>query len=80
MSRTSENSWTPDTADYVGDPPADRNKDFGSRKLGKPIKTMIGVGLLVVVALVLSRMNPVPHDIPEVPSWTTGQTSGTDAR
>ncbi|CAN5223012.1 hypothetical protein BH10PSE10_BH10PSE10_07030 [soil metagenome] len=76
----SENSWTTDTEDYDTKQPERPNKNFESRELGKPMKTVIGIGLLVVVALALSRMHPVPHDVPDVPSWTTGQAAGADVR
>ncbi len=76
----SENSWTTDTGDSDTKQPERPNKGFVSHGMGKPMKTVIGIGLLVVVALALSRMHPVPHDVPKVPSWTTGQAAGTDAR
>lgn len=77
MSHTSEN-WTPDSERRDADvsPP---KSDFESRHRGKPVKAVIGVGLLVVLALVLSRMHPAPHDIPDH-SATTGQADSANPR
>ena len=79
MSRTSENGWAAG-GHQSGDMPCQPDNDFRSRQSGKPMKTVIGVGLLAVVALVLSLMHPVPHDIPDGPSWTTGPAADPDAR
>lgn len=47
---------------------------------GKPIKALIGIVLLVVLALVLSRLNPAPHETSSNPAVTTGQTTGSATR
>ncbi len=46
----------------------------------KPVKALIGIVLLVVLAVVLARMNPAPHETSIAPSWSTGQTTGSGAR
>jgi hypothetical protein len=56
------------------------DNSFQTRQSGKSIKTVIGVGLLAIVALVLARMHPVPHDIPDIPSWATEQPADSNAR
>ncbi len=73
------NGWTSDDTGRDLKKPPETTGDFGQRHEGKPIKAVIGIALLVVVALVLSRMNPVPHDISD-PWETTGQTTGANAR
>lgn len=60
--------------------PVPSDNSFQTRQSGKSIKTVIGVGLLAVVALVLARMHPVPHDIPDIPSWATEQPADSNAR
>ena len=77
MIRTSETGWTPHGEKSDRDTPS--GQDFDSNQQGKPMKAIIGVVLLVVLAVVLSRMHPVPHEIAD-PSVTTGQTTGTIAR
>ena len=72
MSRTSENEWTPDDH-RSGEAAFQPARDFELRQRGKPLKTVIGVGILAIIALVLTLMHPVPHDVPDVPAWTTGQ-------
>lgn len=74
MTRT-HSSWTSDGPDS----PPETASDFDRRHEGKSVKAVIGVVLLVVLALVLSRMHPVPHEIPD-PSVTTGQASGASIR
>lgn len=74
-----ESSWMSDRkGDY--DARVHTDNDFGDNHEGKPIKAVIGLALLVILALVLSRMDPVPHDASTTPSITTGQTTGTDPR
>jgi len=46
----------------------------------KSIKTLIGIALLIVFAVVLARMNPAAHETSSVPAWTTSQTIGSAAR
>lgn len=79
MTRTSETGWTPDSEKSGHDTPSYSGKDFDVNQQGKPVKAVIGVAVLVVLALILSRMNPVPHEMSD-PSVTTGQTTGTIAR
>jgi hypothetical protein len=79
MTRTSESSWTPDGEKRGHNTPLHSSEDFDSNQRSKPMKAIIGVVLLVVLALILSRMNPAPHEISD-PSVTTGQATGTDAR
>lgn len=80
MTRLSGNSWTPNESRESYDTPTQPNGDIGSNQQGKPIKTVIGIAVLVVLALVLSRMNPVPHDTANAPSITTGQAVDANAR
>jgi hypothetical protein len=75
----SKTSWMPDSEKSGHDTPSYSGEDFDINQQGKPVKAVIGVALLVVLALVLSRMHPVPHEITD-PSVTTGQTTGTIAR
>lgn len=72
MMTRAHNGWTSDGPDA----PAETARDFDRRHEGKSVKAVIGVVVLVVLALVLSRMHPAPHEISD-PSSTTGQTSGT---
>lgn len=78
MTRT-HNGWTSDGTGHNLETPPETPGDFDRRHEGKSIKTVIGVALLVVLALLLSRMHPVPHEISD-PSATTGQTSGANTR
>ena len=78
MTQVHGRSWTSDDEKAGYDAPAASNEGFGSKHQGKPVKTVIGIALLVILALVLSQLNPTPHDISN-PSMT-GQTTGTDAR
>jgi hypothetical protein len=64
--------WTSDDTEGDLEAPSAATSNFEQRHEGKPIKTMIGVVLLIVLALVLSRMHPAPHEISD-PSATTGQ-------
>jgi len=79
MTRTSETGWMPESEKRGHDTPVNSGEDIGLNQRGKPVKTVIGVVLLVVLALALSRMHPVPHEMSD-PSVTTGQTTGTIAR
>jgi hypothetical protein len=79
MSRTSEN-WMPDSHKPGADVSPFSKSDFDSRQQGKPMKAIIGIGLLVVLALVLSRMHPAPHDIQNNSAMTTGQAIGVTPR
>ncbi len=79
MTRISETGWIPDSEKSGHGTPVESGKDFDLNQQGKPMKAVIGVALLVVLALILSRMNPVPHEISD-PSVTTGQATGTNDR
>lgn len=70
MTRTSETNWMPDS-DKSGQDRPPSGKEFDTNQKGKPMKTVIGVTVLLVLALVLSRMHPAPHEIAD-PSVTTG--------
>lgn len=77
MTHTSESSWMPDGEKSGHDTLS--NEDFDLNQQNKPVKAVVGVALLVVLALVLSRMHPAPHEIAN-PPVTTGQVTGTNAR
>ncbi|MCR6736260.1 MAG: hypothetical protein NVV83_20190 [Afipia sp.] len=79
MTRTSENGWTSDHEKRGYDLPLDTQKDFDSQR-DKPMKAVIGIALLVVLALALSRMHPVPHDVPDDSAAATGQITGAGGR
>lgn len=79
MTRTSGRSWISDSEKSNYDAAAKSSEDFDANQQSKPMKAIIGVALLVVLALVLSRMHPVPHEISD-PSVTTGQATDTNAR
>lgn len=71
--------WSSDGKNGVHEDPA--GPDEFENQQGKPVKALIGIALLVVLALVLSRMHPVPHEISGDPGMTTtGQTTGAAAR
>ena len=48
------------------------NEDFGSKHQDKPVKAVIGIALLAILALLLSQLNPAPHDVSNTSSITTG--------
>lgn len=74
-----ENDW-PAGGNKAGvqDDPTGLN-DFKNQQ-GKPVKALIGIALLVLLAVVLARMNPVPHESTSAPAWTTGQSTGSGSR
>jgi hypothetical protein len=74
----SGNDWSSDGKKGGYDEPIQTSKESESQQ-GKPIKAVFGVALLVVLALILARMHPVPHDVSN-PAVTTGQTTGSSAR
>lgn len=80
MTHVPGRSWTSDDEKDGYNAQAATNEGFGSKHQDKPVKAVIGIALLVILALALSRMNPAPHDISNNPSITTGQSTGTDAR
>lgn len=71
--------WSSDGKNGVYDESVQTSKVPESQQ-GKPIKAVIGIALLVVLAIVLSRMHPAPHEVPNNPAVTTGQTTGSSAR
>lgn len=80
MSRTSGTGWMSDNDHHGYDEPEQTSDDFEFNQRGKPLKAVIGVAVLVVLALVLSRMNPTPHEAANPPSITTGQSTNTESR
>jgi hypothetical protein len=79
MALTSGNDWLSEGKKGAYDDPVQTSEEFEPQR-GKPIKTLIGIALLVVFALVLSRMHPVPHDMSGNPAVTMGQTTGSAIR
>lgn len=80
MSRTSGTGWTSDKDHHGYDEPEQTSEELEFNQSGKPLKAVIGVAVLVVLALVLSRMNPASHEASSPPSVTTGQSTGTGSR
>lgn len=78
MTVMSENDRSADNKTGVHDKPAGLN-DFKNQQ-GKPVKALIGIALLVLFAIVLARMNPVPHESISAPAWTANQTTGSGAK
>lgn len=70
----------PDDKQDGYDEPASTSEDFELSQEGKPIKALIGVAVVVVLALVLSRMNPAPHEISNTPAATSGLATDADSR
>jgi len=79
MALMSGNDWPSDGKKGGYDEPVQTSEEFEYQQ-GKPIKALIGVALLVVLALVLARMSPAPHEASNNPAVTTGQTTGSGAR
>ena len=79
MTRRSETGWMPDSKRSGHDTPSYSSKDFDINQQSKPMKAVIGVAVLVILALVLSRMHPAPHEVSD-PSVTAAHTTGTIAR
>ncbi len=71
--------WPPDGKKGAYDETTQTSDEFEYQQ-GKPIKALIGIVLLVVLALVLSRLNPAPHETSSNPAVTTGQTTGSATR
>lgn len=71
MALISGNKWASDKdkRGYADAPDIYENFELSQRN--KPLKAMIGVALLVALALILARMHPVPHEIPNPPSIST---------
>lgn len=79
MSRMSGSDWMSDGKKGAYDEPVQTSEEFEYQQ-GKPIKALIGIALLVVLAVALARMNPAPHEVSNTPAITTGQTTGAGAR
>jgi hypothetical protein len=75
----SGSDWMSDGKKGVYDEPAQTGEEFEYQQ-GKPIKALVGIALLVVLAVALARMNPAPHETSNTPGITTGQTTGTGTR
>lgn len=78
MTLMSGNDWPSDGKKSAYDEPTGTSK-FENQQ-GKPVKALIGIVLLVVFAVILARMNPVPHETASTPAWTTNQTTGSGTR
>lgn len=73
MALMSGNDWSSDGKNGAREEPV-RTSEL-ENQLGKPVKALIGIALLVVLALVLARMHPAPHEISgDLGMTTTGQT------
>lgn len=79
MNRKSGGDWMSDGKKGAYDEPVQTSEEFEYQQ-GKPIKALIGIALLVVLAVALARMNPAPHEVSNTPAITTGQTTGAGAR
>lgn len=75
----SANDWSSDGKKGGYDDPVQASEGFEYQQ-GKPVKALIGIALLVVLALVFSRMHPAPHDMSGNSAVTTGQTTGSTTR
>ena len=74
MALMSGNDWSSDGKNGARQKPAGTGEL--ENQMGKPVKALIGIALLVVLAVVLSRMHPAPHEISSNPAMTTtGQTT-----
>ena len=78
MTLTSGNDWSSGDKKSVYDEPV--ATDGFENQQGKPVKALIGIALLVVLAVVLARMNPAPHETTSAPAWTTNQTTGSGVK
>jgi hypothetical protein len=70
MPRVAENAGTPN-ADRRDDSLARMNAEFEDNQRGKPLKALIGLGILIVVALVLARVDRNHHVAAPPPSAIT---------
>jgi hypothetical protein len=75
----SGNDWSSDGQKRGYDEPIQTSKEFEHQQ-GKPIKALIGVVLLVVLAVALSFMRPAPHAVSDNPAVTTSPTTGSSNR
>ncbi|WP_424630914.1 hypothetical protein [Bradyrhizobium sp. SYSU BS000235] len=71
MALISGNRWASDKEKRGYADAPDIYEDFHFTQRNKPLKAMIGVALLVAFALILARMNPVPHEIQNPPPIST---------
>lgn len=79
MALMSGNDWSSDGKKGGYDEPVQTSEEFEYQQ-GKPIKALIGVALLVILAVALARMSPAPHEVSNNPAMTTGQTTGSSGR
>ena len=79
MTLMSGHDWSSDGKKGAYEETTQTSDEFEYQQ-GKPIKALIGIVLLVVLALVLSRLNPAPHETSSNPAVTTGQTTGSATR
>ncbi len=79
MAFTTGNDWSSEGKKGGYDEPIQTGEEFEYQQ-GKPVKALIGVALLVVLAVVLARMGPTPHEVSNTPAVTTGQTTGSSTR
>lgn len=70
MPRVSQNDATSKTRNR-DDGAARMNAEFEDCQRGKPLKALIGLGILVVVALVLARIDHDPRVVAPPPSAVT---------
>lgn len=79
MTLMSGNDWSSDGKKGGYDEPVQTSEEFEYQQ-GKPIKALIGVALLVILAVALARMSPAPHEVTNNPAMTTSQTTGSSNR
>lgn len=70
-----DRNWTSLRENAGYDASSQSREDFEHSHRDKPIKAIIGIVVLMVLALVFSRMNPAPHNVSTTPA-ATGQTTG----
>ncbi len=72
----SESNWTSIKEKGGYNAPIQSSENFEYSQRDKPIKAIIGIALLVVLALAFSQMDSAPHDVSNAPAVTTGQITG----
>lgn len=72
----SESNWTSVNEKGGYDAPGRSNGEIEYSQRDKPIKAVIGIAVLVVLALAFSLMNPAARDVSHAPVTTTGETTG----
>ena len=65
---------------FAGGEDRPRSAPFIDSQRNKPLKAMIGLMVLIVCALVLSRIDHAPHDIVPLPAATADHTAGSLSR